>query len=180
MSCPTVTTIIDPDQCIGNSLSIINENFTNLKEGICNNIDRIDFLEGEVNSLTNNVNSLSSIVVPGVAKAWVKFDGSRNEQGLFTPLGFRYTYGKYNVEGVDEYFDENENLVEGFYRIDFVENLFSETDYLILGTSSESKIGNLYTWVQPVELTDSYAIIKVANSAGQATSARHISVVFFK
>ena len=36
MSCPTITTI-EATQCIGNSLSIINENFSNLRDSACDN-----------------------------------------------------------------------------------------------------------------------------------------------
>jgi hypothetical protein len=120
---------------------------------------------------------LSSIVVPGVAKAWVKFDGTRNTDEVSTPLGSRHIYSKYNIDDVDDHF-VGETLVQGFYRIDF-ENFFENTNYLVIGTSREATTGGQYTWVQPVEYTDSYVLIKVANSLGQAVAATHISVVIF-
>jgi hypothetical protein len=176
MSCPNIT-IIDREQCIGNSLAIINDNFTSLRDGICDNIDRITNLESQSDQLNSSVISLSSIVVPGVAKAWVKFDGTRDTTGASTPLGFRFIYSKYNIEEVDDYF-AGSTLAQGFYRIDF-QNFFENTNYLVLGTSSETTTGGQYTWVQPVEYTDSFVVIKVANSLGQAVAATHISVVIF-
>jgi len=176
MSCPSIT-VIDRQQCIGNSLAVINDNFVNLRDGICDNIDRITFLESQSDQLNSTITSLSSIVVPGVAKAWVKFDGTRDEDGILTPQGFRYIYSKYNIEDVDDYNIGN-TLVQGFYRIDF-QNFFENTNYLVLGTSREATVGGQYTWVQPVEYTDSYVVVKIANSLGTAVAATHISVVIF-
>jgi hypothetical protein len=38
-SCPTLTTI-DANQCIGNSLEIINNNFSDLRTAVCSKVDR--------------------------------------------------------------------------------------------------------------------------------------------
>jgi hypothetical protein len=39
MSCPTLT-LIDPNQCIGNSLQYINSNFFGLSAAVCSKVDR--------------------------------------------------------------------------------------------------------------------------------------------
>jgi hypothetical protein len=63
MSCPQIS-IIQSNECIGNSLAVINDNFTNLREGICNNIDNITTIENNITNLTTQLINLSSISTP--------------------------------------------------------------------------------------------------------------------
>jgi hypothetical protein len=181
MSCLSAIKIIQPEQCIGNSLSIINENFAELKDTACENLDRIVSLEQIETQLSNDVISLSSIVVPGVAKAWVKFDGTLTEANQTGP-GFRKIYSKYNIDGVQTYQNPNNPNVAlpGFYRVDFGEDLnFENTNYAVLGTSSETIVNSKYTWLQPVEYTESYVVVKVTNTDGLGVDAKHVSVIIF-
>lgn len=180
MSCPSIITI-PKEQCIGNSLFIINDNFEKLEEGICDNITRINNLESIEAELSNDVVSLSSIVVPGVAKAWVKFDGTLTEANQTGP-GSRKIYSQYNIDQVQTYQNPNNPNVAlpGFYRIDFGDDLiFEDTNYAVLGTSSETIIGGKYTWVQPVEYTETYVVVKVTNTDGLGVDAKHVSIVIF-
>jgi hypothetical protein len=179
MSCLSAIKIIQPEQCIGNSLSIINENFIELRDTACDNLDRIVSLEQIETQLSNDVISLSSIVVPGVAKAWVKFDGTLTEANE-VGRGFRKIYSKYNIDGVQPTTFTGGISVPGFYTIFFSDNLkFEKTNYLVLGTSSEAIVNSKYTWVQPIEYDNDQVTIKVTNTDGLGVDAKHISVVIF-
>ena len=52
MSCPTVS-VIQSNECIGNSLAVINDNFASLSDGICNNINTITEIEGNITNEDN-------------------------------------------------------------------------------------------------------------------------------
>ena len=103
MSCPTVS-VIQSNECIGNSLAVINDNFASLSDGICNNINTITEIEGNITNLTNQLNALSGLVTPGAAKAWVVFDATREANtGTVNPLGNRLIRNSYNVSSVLKY-----------------------------------------------------------------------------
>jgi len=184
MSCPTITQI-DRQQCIGNSLTFINSNFTNLLSGICDNIDRIDTLDGDVSNLGNSVTSISGVVAQGAAKAWVRFDGTRNNIGEFTFNGGRKIYSSYNIDldetvGVEIYRDNTELILEGYYLIHILPDVLEDTNYLVIGTSDNG------TFVQPIMNigTDTIStvteiVVRTVNSSGVATPATNISVAIF-
>jgi hypothetical protein len=185
MSCPTITEI-PREQCIGNSLSIINNNFSNLRESICLPDTGID---DQVISLTNSRNTFQTLytnltgpAVRGAAKAWVKFDGLRGindlANGPYTLTGPRFIYSRYNVDFVNMT-TENGVQLPGHYTIILSSNIFSSSNYTVIGTSSEATIDNKYTWFQPITYTQSYLTAKVQTHDGLMTNARHISVVFF-
>jgi hypothetical protein len=184
MSCPVITEI-DRQQCIGNSLTFINSNFTNLLSGICDNIDRIDILDTQISNLNNSVVSISSVVSQGSAKAWVRFDGTQNDLGQFTTDGGRKIYSSYNIDleetvGVEIYQDNTGTLLDGHYLIHILPDVLQNINYLVIGTSNNN------TFVQPIMTvgTDTIStvteiVIKTVNSSGVATPASNISIAIF-
>lgn len=179
MSCPSNITTISRDQCIGNSLSIINGNFANLRLATCDNDARVTTLESERTLRLTQFQSLSSVAVPGAAKAWVKFDASNITQRFPT------IYSSYNLQptegsiGPVEREFQGSSPIPGFYRISFIENLFPEdyTRYAVMGTSSQAIVGGKYTWLQPVEYSQAFVSVKIINSDGQTADAKHVSVI---
>lgn len=189
MSCPTIVQI-DKNQCIGNSLSYINSNFTNLLSGICDNIDRINILDTQITNLDNTVTGLSSIVTPGAAKAWVRFSGTQNSNNVVdnSTVLSRRIYSSYNLDipetvGVSIYTEPDNPSVPlpGYYVIYLKPDLMGgETNYLVIGTSDSG------TFVQPIMnigsdtiSTDTEVVIRTVNSSGAATPASNVSVAIF-
>jgi hypothetical protein len=68
MGCPSITTI-QKNECIGNSLPTINNNFTSIKNEVCNNTADIGSLQVQYQTLVNTTNVLSAYtqqVIPTV------------------------------------------------------------------------------------------------------------------
>jgi hypothetical protein len=141
MSCPNVS-IIQSNECIGNSLAGINDNFASLSEGICDNINRITDIENDITNLTTQLIALSGLVTPGAAKAWVVFDATRNTVGAINTSGSRRIINSYNVSNVQP-------GVAGQFTITFTNNLPNK-NYGVIATCSEktASSGN-YVWAQP-------------------------------
>ena len=185
MPCPTVTTI-PREQCIGNSLSIINTNFANIKDSIClpgTGLDnQVIDLTNSRNFFQTNYSVLSGPAIAGAAKAWVKFDGLRGindpANGPYTVTGPRFIYSKYNIDFVTMT-TINGSQFPGHYTVSIGSGVFRNRNYAVLGTSSEAVISGKYTWFQPIEYTQSFITAKVQTHDGILTNARHISVVFF-
>lgn len=174
MSCPNIIEI-QRTQCIGNSLEYINENFTNLKNSICDNDSIIQTVNSDLINLNTTVDELSSTITPGAAKAWCKFSGIRDKDNVIsTFLTDRLIYDNFNISSV---YRKN----TGDYRIYFGNN-FASNRYALVGTSSEKlNIGTgKYTWVQPYRLTSAYAEIKVQSSvANSLVDPDFVSLVFY-
>lgn len=175
--CPIENSIITipREECIGNSLSRINNNFLDLRIQTCSNYVKLEEIDSSILALQTLVNTISSITLPGTAKAWVKFDGTRDlltsqQSTLSTD---RFLYSSYNIESVYR-------KTAGDYRIYF-ETPFSNTNYTLIGTSSEtiSELGN-YTWLQPYRYATSYTDVRVhSNNIGDTIDPRHVSLAFF-
>lgn len=189
MSCPTIITI-PREQCIGNSLTTINSNFSALRASICNPSiglnDKVNDLIVTRNSIQTLYTNLSGPATMGAAKAWVKFDGLRGNNdpanGPFTAEGLRYVYSSFNIGDPTDPGDTGVTLnndIAGDYTIYLKPGLFTTENYGVIGTSSESIVGGKYTWFQPVDYNASFLRAKVMTHDGVQTNARHISVVFF-
>ena len=144
MSCPTVS-VIQSNECIGNSLAGINDNFASLSDGICNNINRIVDIEDDITNLTTRLNTLSSLVTPGAAKAWVVFDATKEANtGTVNPLGNRLIRNSYNVSSVLKY-----STTLGLFEVTFT-TPFTNNNYGVIATCSEKAAGSgNFVWAQP-------------------------------
>ncbi len=172
MSCPSVITIL-PTECIGNSLAAINSNFESLKEGACDNSSTIAPLQQSIQQLNTLLLNLSAITVPGTAKAWVKFDGTRDTSGnTFLPVGPRFKYSFYNINSVIK-------KSVGDYRIEF-ENEIPTPNYAVVSTSQQTltQTGNS-TWVQPYDYRRTYVDIRVTSGLNELVDPQNISIVVF-
>jgi hypothetical protein len=163
MSCPT-TTNIERTQCIGNSLSIINENFFNLRVAACDNDTNITTLNNDILDLSTRVDTVSSLVVPGVSKAWCKFSGTKDTNNQISEfLTDRLIYSNFNILSVYK-------KAKGDYRILF-ETPFVNNKYAVICNSTEklNTTNNKYTWAQPYNITSAYVEIRVQSSEAATT-----------
>lgn len=115
---PQITTI-QKTECIGNSLVTINSNYDNIK----NSLTQVQEANIEINSKINNLQTFQSSVssqMPGVAKAWVSFNGRSDINGSpstqFTP---RYLRATYNIKEVVR-------INTGIYRVIFESGVVSD------------------------------------------------------
>jgi hypothetical protein len=189
MSCPS-TTIIDPREYIGNSLDTINRNFTNLLSGICDNIDRIDTLALSASQLTNTTTIISNVITQGAAKAWVRFDGTRDSIGDFDLEGGRKIYSSYNIDleggstGVTVFAPDG-TPIDGYYAIDIMPDIFAyeneqEISYLVIGTSNNNTfVQPVYEYQGEIASISTTVVIRTVNGAGVVTPASNISVAIF-
>ena len=173
MSCPTVS-VIQSNECIGNSLAVINDNFASLSDGICDNIDNIVDIEGNIDNLTTQLNALSSLVTPGAAKAWVVFDATREANtGTVNPLGNRLIRNSYNVSSVLKYSTD-----PGLFEVTFTTSL-ANTNYGVIATCSEkaASSGN-FVWAQP-SLRDPSSVRLYIRSitASEVADPEYVSVI---
>ena len=180
--CPLTTDNIQtiaPTECIGNSLNVINTNFSNLREAICNNFQTLDTANTDLENLTSLVYSLSGVVTPGAARAWVKFDSTRDDSGTAASTSTnRYIYSSYNISTV---YRSNLPLYSGKpgYRITFT-TPFSLATYAVIATSSEFADGNTYTWCQPMNYTKNFVDLAIHSSPStNLATPTHVSVVVF-
>lgn len=172
MSCPT-TVVIQREECIGNSLPKINDNFIFLKDAACDNFSFISDLQQNIQELNTLITSLSAITVPGTAKAWLKFDGTRDETGSpSTFLTNRFIYSSYNIASVLK-------KANGDYRINF-ERRFPSPRYVVIGTSQQIQTATGdYTWFQPYTYTSLYTEVRIFSNNNQGADPRNISLVIF-
>lgn len=174
MACPLTFTVqtIDPKECIGNSLEKINTNFRDLKEYACINYNRIEEIDGQITTLNTQISDLSAITVPGVLRAWIKFDGTKDTSGIVNPnLTNRFIYSAFNIGRV-------QTIGVGDYRI-FFNTPFPTSNYVAVGTSSLVIGSGTRTWLQPYDYRTAFLGVKVANANGVLVAANHISVVFY-
>jgi hypothetical protein len=172
MSCPNIDTI-QRTQCIGNSLNIINNNFSNLRESTCDNDSRISLLESQNTDLSTRIDELSSVIIPGAAKAWCKFSGIRDSNNVLSNfLTDRFIFKNFNILSVYK-------KAAGDYRIIFA-NTFPDNQYAVIGTSTQ-KLDSLskFTWLQPYNITASFTEVKVQSSTGTTIDPDFISVAFY-
>lgn len=171
MSCPAITTI-PSTECIGNSLTTINSNFSALEVAACDNYSYIQNLITSITNLNNSIVSLTNLVVPGAAKAWISFDGTKDDDNLLSTFNTnRYLYSGYNVSSV---FRKG----VGDYRINFTTR-FPTRNYVVIGTSRQTITGGQYTWLQPYDYRTAFADVKVATQTGSTVDPQNISVVIF-
>lgn len=177
--CPISTKIteIPREECIGNSLSRINDNFFNLRDQSCTNYTRIGDIDGSILQLQSLYAALSAATLPGAAKAWLKFDGTKDSDGNVTELFTdRYIYSSYNISSAYK-------KGIGDYRI-FFGTPFSSNRYAVIGTSSETLDSkNNYTWLQPYTYAPDFLDVRIhsgeKNNSKINVDARHISLTFF-
>jgi len=181
MSCPTVTKILNTE-CIGNSLATINSNFTVLGAAACDNYKTVTTLLCSIQTLDNRVFDLTQ-KTPGIAKAWVKFDGTRNESGSnSTAATNRYIYSSYNIQSVYKLTPTptlSPSLSAGDYQIVFKQGLFTSKNYAVIGTSSETS--PTFGWLQPYSYQTTSVQVRVHSPTypGPIVDPSHISVAIF-
>jgi hypothetical protein len=176
MSCPPVS-VIQSNECIGNSLAGINDNFASLSNGICDNINRITDIESDITNLTTRLNALSSLVAPGAAKAWVVFDATKDSDGVISSSGNnRLIRSSYNVSSVLKYSASSGS--PGLFEITFT-TPFANNNYGVIATCSEkAAISGNFVWAQP-SLRDSSFIQLYIRSIGASDIADpdYVSVI---
>jgi hypothetical protein len=187
MSCPNVTSI-KSTECIGNSLPTINDNFAALKNAACDNYSTITTFNSNILDLNTKITSLSS-QIPGIAKAWVKFDGTRDAATPSSPNGTsstaatnRFIYSSYNIDYVYKATTTNTPTTSaGDYRIYFKPGTFTTPNYAVIGTSSERKGIINYGWLQPYTYNTSFVGVRIHAPIwpGDVVDPTHISVAIF-
>lgn len=173
--CPIENNILNipREECIGNSLTRINDYFRALRIQTCENYTKLEGIDASILALQTLFNTISSISLPGTAKAWVKFDGTRDSVNVqSTLLTNRFIYSSYNIFSIYR-------KAIGDYRIYF-QTPFSTANYAVVGTSNEtvSELGE-YTWLQPYSYTQNYTDVRVhGNTLSDTVDSEHISVIF--
>lgn len=152
---------------IGNSLNVINDNFQTLRDEICNQDTTLNNIALSSASFTNQIQSLSSVIIPGAAKAWVKFDGTRDTSNKDSTLATeRRIYKKYNVQSVYR-------KKIGDYRVYFI-NTFDDNAYMVTGTSSDADITKV-SQIVPYAFSPEFVDIRISREV----DPRHVSIVIF-
>lgn len=164
---------IDIDECIGLSLATINTNFQDLKNEYCLNDSELAIIETSFNTLSSNLISLSALS-PGIAKAYVVFDGTRNTGGSYTKNGNRFLYSSYGVASVS-------SNRTGTYSLSFT-TAFPNISYALIGTSMETISGGRYTWLQPTTYATTSAVINIhsdTDNVATLADTDYISVLIY-
>jgi len=171
MACEFTVKTIEPTECIGNSLEKINTNFRDLKVYACQNYDRLETIDSRIVTLDTQITNLSAITVPGVTKAWLKFDGTRDTSGVVSSNSTnRFIYSAYNIDKVQV-------VRAGDYRIYFKLS-FPTPNYIAVGTSSQTS-GEVRTWLQPYDYRTNFLGVKIANVNNFLVAAKHISIAIY-
>lgn len=95
---------IDENECIGQSLNKINNNYLNTRNRICSLDNRYNIIKTRAQTLTTTVCGISSAQI---ALGWVVFDGRRNKNGAidtnvttFAVPSSRFIIAGYNIVDV--------------------------------------------------------------------------------
>ncbi len=169
MSCQVITTI-ERTEYIGNSLSIINSNFNNLNFEICRQQTAIDSINLSAQNLNTDILSISSVLVPGAAQAYVKFNGTRDETNtVSTFFTNRRIYKEFNVLSVYR-------LRIGDYRVTFRQP-FTNSNYLAIASNSETNNPqtNTFGWATPYLFANSFVDVRISNQV----DPQHVSVLVY-
>jgi hypothetical protein len=173
--CDTPNSIptIDIDECIGLSLATINLNYESLRDELCLNESELATIQTSFNTVSSNLISLSALS-PGIAKAYVAFDGTRDINGNYTKNGNRFLYSSYGVASVS-------SNRTGTYSLSFT-TAFPNISYALVGTSMEAISGGGYTWLQPTTYATTSAVINIHSDTDNTTTlanANYISVLIY-
>jgi hypothetical protein len=170
---PFTIPTIDIDECIGTSLATINTNVQELKNELCLNSNELAEIKISLDSLHTNINNLSALS-PGIAKAYVIFDGTRDINGNYTKNGNRYLYNNFGIASVS-------SNKTGTYSLSFT-TAFPNISYALIGTSMETASGGNYTWLQPTTFATTSASINIHSYLDNTVSladAEYISVLIY-
>lgn len=172
MACAITIQSIDPSDYIGNSLTTINTNFANLRDGVqtnCTNILSASEVIGTLQTVSNTLQQYSQ----GRVKAWAVFDGTRDSSGAVNPLPTpRYLYTTpYNITEVYK-------TDTGIYEVYFAEAIVypepapgESYPYGALVTADSTQVGSNYVWAQPVLYSSDYVTIAVNDGQGSPNYA---------
>lgn len=179
MPCTTTIQPIQRTEAIGNSRYTINANFVELQEGVCENYSQIENIKTDITNLTTVLASISSQLIFGAAKAWVKFNGTLDVNDNLSVLASDTTDRKirssYGVRSV-----LRKSI--GSYRVYFTNpSPFTSSRYVVVGTCNETAATNgTYCWVQPTRYDPSFVDINIHSSLFSATAdPTHVSLVAY-
>jgi len=150
---------IELTECVGISLATINSNFSNLTDEVCSTNTLLKGTSADYTVTDSRLVTLSALS-PGIAKAWVVFNGTN-------PVS---VYDTFNVASVTR-------TSTGTYTLSFVP-AFKDTNYALVGTSFEKNNSN-YTWLQPTTCTTSTAVINIHSHTNQPADPEYVSVLIY-
>lgn len=152
---------------IGNSLNVINDNFQTLRDEICTQDSSLTNISLSAETLDTKITSLSTVIIFGAAKAWVKFDGTKDISNRDSTIATeRRLYKSLNVQSVYR-------KKVGDYRVYFTIPFNSNT-YLVTGTCSESD-NTKVSQIIPYSFSTDFVDIRISREF----DPRHISIVIF-
>lgn len=165
-------TLIDLNEAIGQSLYTLNNNFSNIKNDLCQidtNLQTLKDLYTAVSTIANNLSAQKNNII----KARVSFDCTRNEAGLLnssaTPR-FIYPNTSFNITTVQRL------IAPDRYSINFQTPFLNANSYGIIGTNSLTPSDS---WVQP--LSGSYGTssvsISIMNRVGTTEHPEYVSII---
>jgi hypothetical protein len=192
----TAVTITNPQLCpltnaipnilrtetVGYGYITINDNFKNIKDTVCTNFNTINNLTTNIQIMKDQIDTLQALATPGVSKAWVSFDGSRDKTGTASTFATeRYIYSSYNINSVyKKTTTDTPTLSAGDYEVRFTSGLFSDSNYVVLGTSSEKK-DSKYGWLQPYSVTNESVSVRVHSTTwpGDQMEPSRVSIIIY-
>lgn len=152
---------------IGNSLNVINDNFQTLRDEICNQDSTLTEVSLSAAEFNSQILSLSGVMIPGAAKAWVKFDGTRDTNNQNSTLATeRRIYKGYNIQSVYR-------KKIGDYRIYFTK-AFVDNAYTVTGTCSEADTTRV-SQIIPYAFSPEFVDVRISREI----DPRHVSIVIF-
>lgn len=169
MSCQIITPI-ERTEYIGNSLSIINSNFSNLNFEYCRHQNSIDSINLSAANLATNLTTISNVLIPGAARAYVKFDGTRDQNNqTSTFFTNRKLYKQFNV--LSAY-----RKASGDYRVTF-QTPFTNSNYIAIASNSEvfNPSTNSQGWAVPYIYANGFVDIKITNQIDPV----HVSLLVY-
>jgi hypothetical protein len=161
---PDIITILKTE-CIGNSLTTINNNFANLRQAICT----IDNFVAAANIKINQLDqALSNITSLQLAQAFVSFNGAKNTSNIDDITNSeRLLIQSFNIDNV-------KRIGIGNYEVTFT-TPFADTKYLMVGTARNP---NIVTYSNTAVLPETITI-QIMNDAGNLVDTDLISLVFY-
>lgn len=156
---------IDLDEYIGTSLYTINTNFAKLKDEVCRIDGEVGLLIPSYSTLVTQMCALSAIS-PGLARAWVKFNGVGAGSNLTR-------FSSYNVASVS-------GNGSGTYVLTF-SPAFTGTNYAVVGTCEQNPQTSNYGWVSVLSgsFTTSSVTINIRNTSGSTNTSNSISILVY-
>lgn len=167
---PFAVETIDLDECVGLSLSKINDNYKSLVSENCLTYEELELIKNDFIQLSANFTTLSSFEFKNTyPKAWVNFNGT-----LPTPA----ILSVYSISGINT-ITSIQKYGTGIYGLSLNTN-FNNSNYILIGTAKQVSATPCFIQYSPnTPFTSTSASINIMTLSGTLVDSDYVSIAIY-